>query len=264
MIHDPALLKLGRPNLPVHDPRTLRFAKYVKPGLPVPPKNFDWGTKVKTWDMLDNDKLGICTIAGLLHINMLWKSQFGEVPNYRGMARPLYSKYCGYVEGDPSTDNGAVEIDILKAWRKEPIAGVQLLAFAAVDPTDWEMVRLALWECGALYMGVNLNKSAQTEKIWSSTHDKPGSWDPSGNAGHCMVAVATSEKGGFGCSRYLDAVTWGMRQKMTPGWLEKYCDELWAPIPVAPIWTGVNDNAPNSLNRAQILADVAAAARMAA
>lgn len=257
---DPNAVKLGRPLAPVADPRTLRFARYLRSDLPKVPARNDWGAKVKSWGMLDNDKIGNCTIAGLLHGNMLWKSWFGDVPDYSAaLARQLYSQHCGFVEGDPSTDNGAVEIDILKAWRKAPIAGVQLDGFAAVDPTNWEEVRLAHYLCGFLYMGVNLPLSAQSEKIWSSTHDKPGTW-----GGHCMITALTAEPGGICSARHLEAITWGTRQKITPAWLAKYCDELWAPIPAVPTWFGANDNAPNGLHRAQFLADVAACARMAA
>ena len=161
---------------------------------------------------------------------------------------------CGYKPGQPETDQGGIELDILKAWRKEPIKGVELLAFAAVDPTNWQEVKLAHYLFGSLYMGVNLPVSAQSEKLWASTNDAPGSW-----GGHCMVTSAYTDKPGlcsfFSTSR-LTAITWGTTQVMTPKWVAKYCDELWAPITSA--WVGAAGIAPNGFNLAQLKADVAA------
>lgn len=248
-------VKLGRPRRSPRDPRTLRFANYLTADLPQPPAALDYGDKVKSWGMLANDQLGDCTAAGILHGIKLVRSQNGFDPTYTDQdAITLYSQTCGYVPGNPKTDQGGVEIDILKQWRKAPIQGCDLLAFASVDPTNWEHVKFALYMSGWLYMGVNLPLSAQKPGLWSGTSDMPGGW-----GGHCMVASAYREKRGlcsYFTSKILTAITWGTTQDMTADWVATYCDELWVPITSA--WFSKAGKAPNGFDLDQLLADVKA------
>lgn len=254
MPYDPARLRLGRGPARA-DTRTLRFANYLPADLPTPPASIDYGARVGQWGMLANDRLGDCTCAGILHMAMLWASQFGAAPEFSDAdAITLYQQLCGYEPGRPETDRGGIELDILKAWRKAPVAGCQLLAFAAVDPANWAHVKLAHWLAGSLYMGVDLPLSAQREKLWSSTNDVPGGW-----GGHCMVTSAYRDaRGLFGLTdqRRLTAITWGTTQEMTPQWLACYCDELW--VPITDRWFGPGHRAPNGFDLDRLKADVAA------
>lgn len=254
--------KLGRPLAPVHDPRTLRFAEYVTDDGLVAPPVCNYGDKVKNWLMLLNDVLGICTIAGVLHASMLWLSQNGfSFQPTDADAKNLYIKYCRYVDGDAKTDNGGIEIDILKAWRQSPIMGVGIVAFASVDPKNWEHVKLAHYLAGTLYMGIALPLSAQKPGLWSDLSDAPGGW-----GGHCTISCGYTDKpgllkrllGGI-CKRLSSArltiVTWGTTQDLTPEWLAKYCDELW--MPISPAWFNKLGVAPNGINMTKLLADAA-------
>lgn len=252
MPFNPDRLKLGRKAVSPPDRRTLRFASYLPADLPKPPASCNYGGKVKDWGMLANDKLGDCTAAGILHQIMLWGSQNDAPKTFADIdAVQLYSKTCGY-DGTPATDRGGIEIDILKQWRKEPIHGCELLAFASVDPKNWNHVKLAHWLAGSLYMGVNLPLSAQTERLWRSTLDTPGGW-----GGHCMITSGYADKGCWLANgTYLEAITWGTTQKMTPKWLARYCDELW--VPITDDWFGPNGKAPNGFDIDQLKADVAA------
>jgi hypothetical protein len=249
---NPSNLKLGRAAPSPKDPRTLRFANYIT-DLPEPPASIDYGDKVKSWGMLANDILGDCTCAGILHAIQLWLSNNGFLARFADSdAVNLYQKLCGYIPGRPETDQGGIEIDILKAWRKEPIAGCELLAFAAVDPRNWEHVKLAHWLSGSLYMGVSLPLSAQKDGLWADTNGAPGEW-----GGHCMVTSAYREKRGlcsFFNSKILTAITWGKEQNMTAAWVAKYCDELWVPITSA--WFDKSGRAPNGFDLSALLADV--------
>lgn len=249
---NPSNLKLGRPFPSPKDPRTLRFANYVTILPPVPP-SCDYGDKVKLWGMLANDKLGDCTAAGILHMLMLQRSQNNFQVFYQDAdAIDLYSKTCGYVPGHPETDMGGIEIDILKQWRKNPIQGCELIAFASVDPKNWEHVKLAHYLAGSLYMGVSLPLSAQKPGLWADTNDEPGGW-----GGHCMVTSAYKEKRGlcsFFSSKTITAITWGTTQEITQKWLAKYCDELW--VPVTSAWFSKAGMAPNGFDMDTLLADV--------
>lgn len=252
MPYDPRQVKLGR--RPVRrDPRNLMFAKYLDlSALPIPPRSVDFGEHVKNWGMLANDKLGDCTVAGILHMIMLWRSNFGPVPQFTdAQAIGLYSQLCGYVPGDAETDQGGVELDILNAWRKSPIEGCDLLGFVSVDPANWLHVKIAHWLAGTLYMGIELPVSAQTETIWADTSDAPGGW-----GGHAMVTSAYRDRGGLQCASHLEGITWGAKQKMTPHWLAKYCVELYAPITTA--WFDAAGKAPNGFKMDEFEADLRA------
>lgn len=248
MIHDPALFKLGRKAVR-HDDRTLCLAKYLDPtALPTPPSAIDYGGKVTNWEMLGNNSLGDCTIAALLHAIMLWNSQEGiEISFTDAIAISLYSQLCGYVPGDPSTDNGGVELDILNTWRKSNLGGCTLLGYVSVDPTNWEHVKIAHWLSGTLYMGLSLPVSAQDEDEWSDTSGEPGTW-----GGHAVISCAYSDL----VSQKLTCVTWGQEKVMTQEWLARYCDELYAPITAA--WFDKSGKAPNGFNVDQLQADLAA------
>lgn len=251
MLHDPTQVRLGR--LPRRsDPRTLRLAEYLTPGaLPPIPVAIDNGTKVKDWGMLANDQLGDCTCAGILHAIMLWKSSGAAPPNFSDSdAIVLYEQLCGYKPGDQSTDQGGVELDILKAWRKAPLADSALDAFIAVNPRNWNQVKAALYLFGTLYMGLSLPTSAQDEDVWRSTSGTPGSW-----GGHCVIASAYSDRARCLGDDTLTCITWGAEKKMTRQWLSAYCDELYALL--SPDWVGPDGKAPNGFDLAQLQADLA-------
>ena len=111
---------------------------------------------------------------------------------------------------------------------------------------------LATWLFGTLYMGLALPLSAQADigKVWNDLSDEPGTW-----GGHCTVSCGYSNLAGFGCAPVLDAVTWGTTQRMTPAWLAKYCDELYAPLTAK--WIEANGDAPSGFDLAQLTADLA-------
>jgi hypothetical protein len=250
MLHDPALLKLGRKPAR-HDARTLRLGAYLTPGeLPEAPASYDSGTKVSDWGMFANDQLGDCTCAGILHMIMLWDSQDSPTPKFSDAdAIALYSQLCGYVPGEPATDQGGIELDILTSWRKQPILGHSLQAYVAVNPKNWAHVKLAHWLFGSLYLGVSLPTSAQTEEVWADTSGIPGSW-----GGHCVVSSGYADRQHCFDKDTLTVITWGEEKKMTRQWLAKYCDELYAPL--SPTWLGSAGKAPNGFDADQLMADL--------
>ena len=64
--------KLGK--LPARpDAVKLKMTRYLVPAeLPTPPANFGHDAVVGNWQMLGNDTVGDCVIAGGLHETMLW------------------------------------------------------------------------------------------------------------------------------------------------------------------------------------------------
>ncbi len=177
-------LKLGKlpPKL---DHRTLRFAKYLTPAVPAPPDAIDWTEGVKDWGMLLNDSLGDCTIAAVAHAVQVWMKDVG-FPWDASVTDPEVLKYyewwAGYNPTDPSTDQGAYELDILNNWRKNQYAGHKLIAYADPVVTNLVHIKQSIALFGGVYIGLGLPVTAQSQEEWDVVGDgqtgdsAPGSW----------------------------------------------------------------------------------------
>lgn len=210
------------------DYRTLHLERYLSlDKLPVVPSVIDWGaTQHAPWGAMRNDEMGNCVFAAQGHLVQLWTHNRPDgamvtVPDSAVVA--AYSEVTGYVEGDPSTDRGAVMLEGLKHWRKTGIGGHKILAFATVNPKHEAMVRAAMWLFGGLYAGYALPDTARDQAVWIAPPSgnaigkyAPGSW-----GGHAAVHSA-HRRDGASC------LTWGYAQPMTQGFVETYCDELYA------------------------------------
>jgi hypothetical protein len=215
--------KLGK--LPaVHDPRTLRLAKYITELPPAPPF-CDWGKAVTVdWNEMGNDEFGDCTCAAAGHLIMNWTANGGSIyiPADISIIK-AYVDVGGYVPGDPSTDNGAVELDVLNYWRNTGIAGHMIGAFAATSPAHQEHIKQAIYLFEGVYIGLNLPLSAKEQDVWDATsfckrsdRDTPGSW-----GGHAVPVLGYDTDG-------LTCITWGQPKRMTWAFWKTYCDEAYA------------------------------------
>ena len=146
-------------------------------------------------------------------------------------------------------DDGCVLLDVLNYWRKNPICGVQLGAYAAVNPQDQDEAEVALEIFGGLYAGAQLPLAAQTQDVWdvspapSPQSSVPGSW-----GGHCIPF------GKYDAQR-VSCVTWGAVKDATWPWLQQYVDELYALI--SPDWLNGAGVTPEGLDLATLQADLA-------
>src|SRR5689334_8985486 len=68
---DHSRMKLGRHGVR-HDPRTLKFGRYLRPGPPPPKVAVDWSSRVSEWGMMMNDQLRDCTCAAAGHLIEVW------------------------------------------------------------------------------------------------------------------------------------------------------------------------------------------------
>jgi hypothetical protein len=141
---DHSRMKLGK-QLPKYDPRTLRLAKYLHDTLPLAPPSTLWTGSVTDFGMMLNDVLGNCTIAGGGHQIQVWTLNTGSMVTVSDSEiRKLYGDFDGYIDGDQSTDNGGVEIDVLNQWRQYTFAGHTLLAYADPDPGNLEHIKQSI------------------------------------------------------------------------------------------------------------------------
>lgn len=215
-------MKLGKLS-PRHDDRTLRLANYhdtvtLAPPAVVAPRNVSWG-------MYANDRLGDCTCASAGHMVINW-TDLGK--HERSPAEADVIALYDLVNG--GQDKGAVEIDVLNAWRNHGLGADKIAAYAAIDLKDHEKVKLATYLFGGCYIGLALPLSAQSQvgKIWTvgrGANGAPGSW-----GGHAVNVVGYDWYG-------LTVVTWGQLQRMSWGFWDRYCDEAYAVISPAD-WDG--------------------------
>lgn len=218
---DHSQMKLGRKAIKT-DSRTLQMARYLTPSLPPPPATKDWSHGVSNWSMMLNDQLGDCTIAGCAHAVQVWTANNGQMVTLPDQTvESYYEQWDGYQPGNPASDRGGIELDVLNAWKKSDLAGHKLLAFADPAVTNLTEIRQSIALFGGVYIGLSLPLTAQTQDVWDvvargGAKAKPGSW-----GGHC-VFVAAYDATSFTC------ITWGALKKMTVAFWKKYCDEAHA------------------------------------
>lgn len=249
--------KLGK-HRPRLDSRTLRLAKYVK-DLPLPPDSVDYSGGVTAWGMMLNDKLGDCTCAAAGHfIQVVTLNNGVKFTPADDDIQAAYEVVGGYRPGFPSTDNGAVEIDVLNYWRTNGIAGRKILAYADPDPQNLIHVKQSIALFGGLYIGLALPTTAQSQTIWdvnrgnifkkikhalfNSDPSAPNSW-----GGHAVIVIAYNQTGPI-------CITWGELKQMTWSFWLKYCDEAHAVL--MQEWIGANNLSASGFDLATLQEDL--------
>jgi hypothetical protein len=255
---DHSKMRLGRKAIKT-DSRTLALGRYMTSALKPPPAKCDWTKGITSWGMMLNgpeptepqfpNGLGDCTIAGAAHAIQVWSANNGPMVTVPDSSiLNYYEQWDGYVPGEPNTDNGGVELDVLNDWQKNGFAGNPLLAFADPKTSNLTEVRQAIALFGGVYIGMSLPVTAQTQEVWDVAANggakaKPGSW-----GGHCVFVPKYDQKT-FTC------ITWGQQKTMTVAFWSKYCDEAHALL--SPAWIAAK-GAPNGFNLAQLKADLQA------
>ena len=102
------------------DSRTFKMDKYVSATY-TPPAFADNLLGIKNWGMMLNATLGCCTVSAVGHALQVWTRGKTTVPDSTILS--YYEKWCGYVQGDPATDRGGVELDVLNSFRHDKFAG---------------------------------------------------------------------------------------------------------------------------------------------
>jgi hypothetical protein len=241
--------KLGR-KPPRRDPRTLQLANYVDHGvLPQVPPKFDWGRAVDNWPVMLNDRLGDCTCAAVGHTVQCWTANAGqEVVLPDDEILKLYEAVSGYDPATGTNDDGAVELDVLNRWRQTGVAGHQIAAYVALEPGNFDHIRIATFLFGAVYTGIALPQTIQGQEVWSVPPQGPtGDGEPGSLGGHA-VPVIGYDAAGVWC------VTWGFVQRMTYSFIATYMEEAYAIL--SPDWTTGSKRAPNGFDMAALQDDL--------
>lgn len=246
-------VKLGK-LAPKHDRRTLLMASYLVPKkLSAAPPAKTWTGKCEPdYGMMANDQLGDCTCAAMGHMIQVWTANTKkEITVPDSAVINAYEVFCGYNPGDPSSDRGGIELDVLNGWRATGIGGFKIDAFVALEPHNTEHVKFGIFAFGGIYTGFALPATAQTQKVWSVVPHAPASSSAPGSWGGHAVAIVGYD------SHYLWCVTWGRLQRMTWGFAAAYMDEAYACL--SPNWyLTANGKAPSGFDMAALQADLAA------
>lgn len=243
------------------DSRTLQLGKYIKLGLlPSPPKSANWTQKLSNLGPMGNLDLGDCTCAGAGHLIQTWTANSGVqfIPPDSAILA-AYEAVGGYVPGDPSTDNGANEIDLLNYWRQTGIAGHKILAYASVNVSNEREIQQSIALFGGVYIGVAMpsawqdSKNWDVNKSWISKLFGGGDWTPNSWGGHAIPLVGYDTTNGKSVYR---VITWGDDSyTITGAALAKYCDEIYAPL--SQDWLNAQGISPVGLDLNQLQSDLA-------
>lgn len=191
--------------------------------LPPTPAVVDYAAKVPWWPMYLNNQIGDCTAAGIAHSLQAWTAYGkGLVTLPDSAVLRLYEAF-GYVPGDPSTDHGAVEQDVLAHVHAHGLAGHRILAYAQVNHKDPDEMKAALNLFGSVYVGAQLPKSAllQTDagQTWTVESGNPI------EGGHAFVLQRWDVT-----AAPMTFVSWGQLQRATIEWWMDYGQEAWVMI----------------------------------
>lgn len=235
--------------LPVRtDVRTLSLARYVdRAQLPAAPDRFDETNGVERWPMYANDRIGDCTTAAAAHMIEAWtaagRGRATELPE-----AAVLDAFDDVKLTDPSTgEEGAVELDVLRYWRKTGIGGHRIAAYARVSVHDQGLVRVASWLFGGLYLGLQMPLTARDQAVWDWTGSLAGDARPGSWGGHAVDVVRYGANG-------VTVVTWGRLQEVTWSFWERYCDEAYCILSHDFLTKG---NAPNGFDVEALKADLA-------
>lgn len=213
---------------------------------PAVPAVVDWASKVISWPMYDNDRLGDCTCAALGHAVEAWTTYAaGNTLTLPVSAvLNLYEAVSGYNPVTGANDNGAVEQSVLQYVQQNGLGGHKIRAFAQVNHTDLTEMKQALDLFGSVYVGFQVPQSAENQfgagQLWTVV---PGSPSVGGHAIDIQKWDAD----------YIYAVTWGKLQPMTPEFWLTYGDEAW--VILTDDWINAQGMSPVGLNIDALLAE---------
>jgi len=191
--------------------------------------------------MMANDRIGDCTCATMGHAIQIWTANAStEVDTPDAAVLGLYTAVTGYNPADPSTDNGAVLQDVLKAMQVSGLNGHTIGPYVSVDPKDHDHVRAGVHLFGGIAIGVEFMKAWEGMPVWDNAAGPIA-------GGHAIWVCGYDPSG-------VTVISWGTLYRVTWDAIDARCDEAWAML--SPDWQ-VNSIAPNAIDVAQLRADIA-------
>jgi hypothetical protein len=248
-------LRLGKKAGTVQDRRTAHLGTFLDTTAFTVPLAWRIASTVHDWPMYANDRYGDCTCASFVGHRIIAQEFSARQREPRPTVQDVlatYSAVTGFRANDPSTDQGAYLIDVLKYARAHGVGQEQdktphtIDAFVRVDQHDRDELRVAARLLGGCYLGLALPDTARWETQrglpWSDTTGQPYSW-----GGHAVWLIEQNKQG-------LKVVTWGREQMMSWAWFEEYCDESWGVV--SEDFIAASGHTPQGLDLAGLLSYV--------
>jgi len=216
----------------------------------------DRASKITDWRMYLNDQLGDCTIARAAHSFDAQRVYAGYQPAVFSdhVIVSTYSACGGYVPGDPSTDNGCQEPDVLKhlstvGMTDEAGYTHKLAGWAAFkDPTDLGLMAAALNTFGTVVVDIAVQQ-AQEDQFSAG---QPWQYVPgSPLLGYHSIAFQLR---GVGYTGVYEMVTWGLLQRATRMFCHHQIKEAY--LPVSADFIQANGVTVQGMDLVQLLADM--------
>jgi hypothetical protein len=181
----------------------------------------------KEMSIFGNDQWGDCTCAGYMaHLEVCsqvaWSKMTVEPTDN---ALQMYEEACGYVLGDPSTDQGGdMQTVLAYLLNKGAPTGMhketrhKIDAYFEIDPRNLDDVCRVVDECGSCYVGINCPNEMIT---WLNSGSIPEVWDTNGDMGnsgegHCIIIAGWKP---------FKVVSWGAVYQATDDWIAAVLDE---------------------------------------
>jgi hypothetical protein len=215
--------------------------------------------------MYDKDTLGDCVIAGMAHVVGVMTGNAGEPPYVYNSDQivGLYHAICGYVPGDPSTDNGCDMQTAMNYWfhngalppyttSPDGQSSHHIDGWLAVNGADSQEYRAALWLFENLYFGMELPDAWINPAPSESGFVRDAAGDPDPDNRHCVAGVGYNSQG-------VVIDSWGMTGLLTDAAIAKYATqagngELYTVVSTDTI-NKATQKAPNGFNWSQLIAD---------
>jgi hypothetical protein len=217
------------------DSRNLQLSAVLK-AVPKIPAEYDFDVDhhgVPT-PMFCNNEHGCCVISGRAHQTL----RFEDIEQNKIIKITDDDVLKEWYKENGGTEDGLYVLDSLKEWRTGGWIAAKkrykIKAFMEIKPKKHQEVKKAIFlDIGAGF-GFSLPDSSIDQfhagTTWTVTADPPNP-----DNGHYVFMPGYIKKGPV-------CVTWGSKQQMTWGFLDKYCDEAYAVI-----------DAPNTPKKKQYL-----------
>lgn len=238
-------MKLGR--LPrAHNPAVPHMSALLAGQTLLPiPMSVDYTTDMgPDFGAMGNSDIGDCTAAAYFHARQIWSfnATHSEITAPDSDVIGLYSASTGYQPGNPTTDQGGVEQDVLTYLLNHGAPNCKpILAFIEVDSRNLDDVRRTIYECGVAYIGVNLPQTIVSgdapPDVWDAV---PGDTIAGGHA----IALCGYDIDGF------TLISWGNRYTATNAFMANYCDEVYAIAD--PEWITATNKTPLGMTLQQL------------
>lgn len=231
-----------------------KLRDYVVPQIVVPP-TVDWRPMVKAqgpWLMYMNgpdpnnppqeaDGLGDCVWAGTAEILRTLSANAG---NYAcptdAEVLAAYEGCTGFRPDDPSSDQGTDMVSAFKYMQTVGMGGQVFGPFATIDPHNPDEIRLAVYLCGFVGIGIAFPASWEDAQTWDS--------DPTDIQGGHFIPGFTANANEQG----IWIVTWASERFMTFDAFDTNCDECL--VSLNPEWVA-GKVAPNMIDVTALTAD---------